>query len=194
MTFSQERLDERIIKALKPNLGRRLTAVEYCMWEKHPTDINSPDYELFWGAIRLTFDGERQIWVDWAYWPDEWGGTQLYVAAENKYENERLHCLDAGSVDVWHSVIGARLNRFDILSAYGPDHAVRVPTGEKDEPLASVFGQPHGLRLSFSAGSVLVGVANDGDDEFGWGEAVIVRPDDDPYLGQLRFILWSSDA
>jgi hypothetical protein len=194
MTFSQDKLDDRIIKNMKPNIGRALTAVDYCLHAGHPQDLDSPDYEIFWGAIRLTFDSEHPLWIDWAYHSGEWGGTQLYVSPMNKYDDGYLRCLDAASLDLWRPLIGARLNRFDILSAYSPDHAVQVITDDLDELLVNVYGQPHGLRLSFSAGSILTGVANDGDDEFGWGEAVIARPDTDRFIARMPFILWSSDG
>jgi hypothetical protein len=188
-------LEDRVIEALRPAVGRALSAVDYCVMnvegslEMLEEDISRPDF-CTGGAIKLTFDGRYSIWANWqegAGWLD----ITLSISTESLFYEEWLVNYDAGDLDLWRPLVGSPLVRFDVLSRVGSDGPAKLITPSGTFTI-SQSGPPHAVRLVFETGSALVGNGIGGLDEFGDGDDVFARPDTAAYNEALALI-WSSD-
>ncbi len=155
-------LETEILEALRPRIGESLRAVEYGDdWDEEldaSYPLDDPDLALH-GGVLLRFEGGDLMVT--AEGNNDW---ELSAAGSSTFA-ERLKSFDARGLPYWRSFLGQTLLSASILG-YGLE--------------------PTAMRLSFSAGSVLVWVAG------GDGSLYVSWPDSKSYLSDLE-TLWTSE-
>lgn len=170
MQHEKPLLNNTIIAALSPAIGRKLAGISYCCVENEASEKDIPDPGFYFGgALRLRFDPEYVVWVTWnenAGWEQAFSVITL---TEDTFSEGIFQCFEAHSTGLWEPFVGAALNGFDILGWEGT---------------------PSVIRLSFGFGSVLAGIGDQG--RYGDGDDVFARPDTGRYLDGKEKLLWSS--
>ncbi len=172
MAVNRNLLDDRILKALEPAVGRRLVQVLYCCLKDEATEKDIADPEFYLGGeIGLIFEPDYRVWVAW----DENAGWEQHFSVsaltDRTFGEGAVQCFEASSLELWVPFIGSELEGFEIL-------------GWEDAPDV--------IRLVFAHAAVLVGSGYQG--RFGDGDDVFARADTGRYLDGKEKKLGSSEG
>lgn len=170
MNHHQIILQSRILDALQPAVGQKLSQVRYWCVENEATEERILEKDFYSGGeIELVFDNHQVVWVTW----DENAGWEqpfsICALADSSFNRGALVRFDANGVDLWKPCLGTVLTGFDVVGWNGAPDAIRLFFGEESVLLATGYE----------------GVIGDGEDIF-------ARPNAAPHVDGEESILWSS--
>ena len=159
-------LEQHLLAAVRPALGRRLISVEYLSWPGYfePEAVNTADF-WFGGEVRLTFAGDVLVFVSWGRKLSSLSESAFALIARDEStftKDAEMLPFDASRAPQWSGLFGETLDRAQV---YG------------------VGVEPHILELGFGTRSVLLAVGNEeSGGQVGDCEDILIRSEGLPRM------------